>query len=357
MADIFGAQPVQTINNGDVVAKLADGTVGSQLLAIDSSGRIVVKNQDGAGNNLTSQVNGSQQALDVGINVAGVQVDPRQIRALTASDVVTAQQGTSPWIAKDQADGPVAPGAVASFSQLAGGQYNSTPPTLTNTQQAALQVDANGRLIVASASTDDHNYGVVGATTLRTAAQIGNATGAADFNFGTVGAQTLRTAAQMGNATGAADFNNGATGAQTLRTAANLAVAGANVSNTNPVPVVLATGSAGTYVNKYNTTASLATSASTNHDYTITASKTMTVRKFWASASGAIRADMQTSPDGTTFTTFWTGFNSASNPNITVDLDTLAIQDSGTGSKIRIVITNDDNKVFNVYSTISGVEA
>lgn len=46
-------------------------------------------------------------------------------------------------------------------------------------------------------------------------------TAAEDKNFGTVGATTLRAAAQIGNATGAADFNAGATGAQTLRTVAN----------------------------------------------------------------------------------------------------------------------------------------
>lgn len=41
--------------------------------------------------------------------------------------------------------------------------------------------------------TYDENYGAVGANTLRTAAQIGNATGAASFGAGVVGAQTLRT--------------------------------------------------------------------------------------------------------------------------------------------------------------------
>jgi hypothetical protein len=104
--------------------------------------------RDAAGNLITSQANGSQRALDVGINVAGVQIDPRQIRALTSADVVTVDQGTSPWITKDQADGSVAPGTAASFSQLAGAVYNSSPITLTNGQQAALQMDANGALKV-----------------------------------------------------------------------------------------------------------------------------------------------------------------------------------------------------------------
>lgn len=47
--------------------------------------------------------------------------------------------------------------------------------------------------------------------------------GPLDTNYGTVGANTLRTAAQIGNATGAADFNVGGPTAQTLRTIADLA--------------------------------------------------------------------------------------------------------------------------------------
>ena len=66
----------------------------------------------------------------------------------------------------------------------------------------ALEVDpATGALpvqgtFVATPSLllEDHGYGTVGpGTTLRTAAQIGNATGAADFGSGTATAQTLRT--------------------------------------------------------------------------------------------------------------------------------------------------------------------
>lgn len=55
----------------------------------------------------------------------------------------------------------------------------------------------------------DTNYGVVGATTLRTAAQIGNATGAADFNNGSVSAQTLRTVSILGDGTHTASITAG----------------------------------------------------------------------------------------------------------------------------------------------------
>jgi len=57
-----------------------------------------------------------------------------------------------------------------------------------------LEVDPATGEIPVSATVDlgDTNYGTVGVDTQRTAAQIGNATGAADFGSGVVGAQTLR---------------------------------------------------------------------------------------------------------------------------------------------------------------------
>lgn len=351
MADFNSSLPVRTEAAGDVIVRLADATTPSQQLAVDSSGLIGVKLDDGAGNLITSQANGGQRALDVGINVSGVQVDPRSIRALTSADVVTANQGTpnthanawftrltdgthdsillstgeltvavtqplpagsnllgsvnqgtSPWVTSDLADGSVTGGTAGTKSLLAGGVYTSSLPTLTTGQQVGLQVDSSGRLLVGS---------------------IFSPLPAGTNSIGKVGIQ----------------------------------VAGSDVSNSNPVPVVLSSGTSGTSVNKYNTTAALAAAASANHDYAVTASKTMNVRKFWASASGKIKAECQTSPDGTTFTTYWVGFNSTATPNITVDLDTLEIADSGAGAKIRIIVTNEDKSAMDVYSTISGVEA
>jgi hypothetical protein len=63
---------------------------------------------------------------------------------------------TTPLPTTDAADGPVTPGTVASKSILIGGQYNSSLPTLTSTQQAAVQLDSSGRPIIsplASTST------------------------------------------------------------------------------------------------------------------------------------------------------------------------------------------------------------
>lgn len=400
MADFNSSLPVRTQANGDVVAFLADGTTPSQLLAITAAGHLLNDLFDGSGTALTSQANGGQRALDV----------------------------------MPQTAGPVTPGTVAAFSNLIGGQFNTTLPTLTNGQQSAVQLDSRGRVLTTSSNfptTVDTNYGTVGANTVRTAAQIGNATGAADFNtgaigaqtlrvaanlsnatgavdynfgaasaqtlrvaallgnatgvidynygaasaqtirvasqignaagaadfnYGTIGAQSLRVASQIGNATGAANFGNGATGAQTLRVAANLAVAGADVTTLNPVPVTIVSTTLGTEINKYNTTASLAAGSSVNHNYAITALKTFKGKMFWASASGKIKIEVQISPDGTTFTTFWVGFNSTATPNISINLDLLTITDTGVGSVVRIIVTNKDLLAQDVYSTISGSE-
>jgi len=67
----------------------------------------------------------------------------------SGTDSVSVIQSTSPWITKDQSDGPVSPGTVASFSQLIGGQFNTVLPTLTTGQQSAIQVDASARQIIA----------------------------------------------------------------------------------------------------------------------------------------------------------------------------------------------------------------
>lgn len=79
-------------NGGSVAA-----ATNANPLRIDPTGTTSqpVKLQDGSGTAITSQASSAQRALDVGIDVSGVQVDPRSIRTLTSSDVVTANQGTA----------------------------------------------------------------------------------------------------------------------------------------------------------------------------------------------------------------------------------------------------------------------
>ena len=85
MSDFNSSLPVRTEHNGDVVAFLADGTINTQLLGIDASGRVTIKLNDGLGNAINSQSISASQWLQV--------VTP--------------------------SEGPAAPGTAASFSVLA----------------------------------------------------------------------------------------------------------------------------------------------------------------------------------------------------------------------------------------------
>jgi hypothetical protein len=48
---------------------------------------------DSVGNGISSQVSGTQRPLDVGVNVAGVQVDPRDVRVFTGTDKIQRVDG------------------------------------------------------------------------------------------------------------------------------------------------------------------------------------------------------------------------------------------------------------------------
>lgn len=177
-----------------------------------------------------------------------------------------------------------------------------------------------------------------------------------DTDYGAVGSSTIRSAAQVGNSTGAADFNNGATGAQTLRVAANMALGGQNVSVTNPVPVVLSSDPSGTEVNDYNTVAAVAASATSNHDYTVTAGKTLLLQQVEATASGKAKIEIQveTGVATDTFVTKYVSFNSTAFPDMSKQLK--APISVAAGVRVRVIRTNKDNQAQDLYSTIAGVE-
>lgn len=131
---------------------------------------------------------------------------------------------------------------------------------------------------------------------------------------------------------------------------------GNDITTANPLPVFISASVPGAEVNDYNTTTVAGNGGTNNHTYIITASKTFKGKKFWASASGLLRIDVQVSTDGSLFNTKWTGFNSAADPNINIELDVFSVTDSGVGSAIRIIRTNREKTAMDVYSTISGVE-
>lgn len=212
-------QPVTQATSPWVTSRNWTLSSGTDSIAAVESGTWVMRLQDGSGNAITSQVSGAQRALDVGINVAGVQVDPRtRTWNLSSSDVPLVSQGTAAaaaggWPVKltdgtnttavkaastaplatdpaavvvqspngnhataanqateitalqliDNPVGSVAAGTAGTSSYLGGGVYNTALPSLTNGQQAAMQLDASGRHIVSDAANGSVTGGTAGA--------------------------------------------------------------------------------------------------------------------------------------------------------------------------------------------------
>lgn len=123
----------------------------------------------------------------------------------------------------------------------------------------------------------------------------------------------------------------------------------------NPLPVSIEE-SEGDEVFDYNTSSSVASDATVNHDYTVSASRTFIGDSFWVSGSGKIKVELQieTGVGAGTFDTVLTGFNSTANPN--VDMDLKKRIKVATGIIIRLVITNRDNQPQDLYSSLIGTE-
>lgn len=400
MADYNSSLPVRTENDGDVVVKLGDGTIPSQYLEIDAAGKPSVKLNDGSGNTISSTgtsldtnvTNGAGAAAvniqDGGnsITVDAVNLDIRDLVFATDKVDVTGSDITATVTATDldirdldaTQDNVAISDGTDTLAVNADGSINSvvtaTDLDIRNLVFATDKVDVTGSQVGVTnlPTTVDTNYGTVGASTLRSAAQIGNATGAADFNFGAVGAQTLRSAAQIGNATGAADFNAGATGVQTLRVHANQGLPN-TVANSWPtlvtdgtdtmavntdgsINVVISDATPGTAINNYNTAAAVAANATSNHDYTVTALKTLSLNQIEAAGSGKMKIEVQieTGVASGVFATRWVQFNSTAETNMSIHIENpISV---AAGVRVRIIRTNKDNQPQDLYSTISGYE-
>lgn len=255
-----------------------------------------------------------------GVSVSlGSKVSASSIPVVIASD-----QGTV--AVKDLADGPVAPGTVAAFSQLAGIQYSSSPITMTTGQQAALQSDVAGRILVGSIFSP------------------------LPAGSNTIGAVTQASGPWTQNLTQI----SGASPSATNALPAQITTGGAFVSATNPLPVILDPQGAGTSVNDYKDAAAIASGASDNHLYTALGSVGFRLQQVFASASGKFKClvAIETGVATGVFTTIYVAFNSTATPNQAIQIPTAPLV--ATGVRVQVTMTNLDNQAADLYSTIGG---
>lgn len=271
-----------------VTSDLADGSVAAGAAATKSMLAGLVFNT--ALPTLTTGQQAAAQADSSGRLIISSLV------AGTATIGKVVQDNTVQWITSDLANGPVAAGAAATKSELIGAQFNTALPTLTNGQQAAVQVDSSGRLLIGAIAAGANVIGKVG-----------------------------------------------------------IQVAGADVSVANPVPVYISE-TIGSPINNYLTSSAIAAGAVSNHDYTVTAAKTFRLTSIRGSASGKLKVEVaiETGVSTGVFNSVFVDFTSVSNPKSYIPVEQEIMVAAGV--RVRVIRTNKDVAAQDLYSTICGFE-
>lgn len=324
MADFDSSLPIRTQNNGDAAVKVVDGTITTRQLTVNADGSV----------NITD--NGGSLTVDGTVELGAT--------SLAALESITVQNGAGAAAVNIQdggnsitVDGTVELGATSLAALESITVQNGSGAAAVNIQDGGNSITVDGTVAVSNLpATADTNYGAVGASTLRTAAQIGNATGAASFGAGSTSAQTLRVEANQGTSTSAANgwFTRVTDGTDTLQ-----------VNSDGSINVAIVDASPGTAVNTYNTSSALAAGASNTQTYTSTGNFYLT--QIEASSSGKMKIEVQVNG-----TTRFVQFNSTANPNMTIQLSQPIL--ATTGQTVTVIRTNRDNQALDVYSTIMG---
>lgn len=161
LTKLGGSTPGATVY---LPARITNGTSyvdPTQIRTLTSSDQITIANSSIPVTGAFFQATQPVSILTLPPLVAGTAVIGHvivdSVPTTTVNGTVTANIGTTNGIALDASvlnpQGSATGGTAAAKSDLAGGIYNATPPTLTDGQQAGLQLDANGQLKVIGTST------------------------------------------------------------------------------------------------------------------------------------------------------------------------------------------------------------
>jgi len=312
MADQNTSLPIRTVTAGDVDINISDAVTPSQKLVVNADGSID-----------TNFAAGSKIIITDGVEDLLVNADGSINTNFPAGTQIEITDGTETLLVN--ADGSI--NAVVTATAL-----DIRP--LTNADVVTVE-DGGGSLTVDGtvAATQSGTWDIGTVTTLTgitndvNIADGGNSitVDAVDLDIRDLDAATDSVQANLFDETGTA------------------------FSGTNPLPVEMVSDQAGDEVCDYNTTAAVAKDASTNHDYVVTAAKTLLAESVWASGSGKMKVEVLSNG-----TTIFVGFNSTANPNI--DIPIKKICKTAATQTFRITITNLDNQAQDLYSTLTGLE-
>jgi hypothetical protein len=394
MSDFASSLPVRTENAGDVIAKIGDATIPSQQLAISAAGeaKVEVTQPLPAGTNNIGDVDVLSLPADVDIRDLDAAQDSVQIKdaggdaleisaagAASVSVVDPLPAGTNNIgdvdvlslpadvdirdlaFATDKVD---VSGSSVSVSALPGGltAYAEDSPHVS--ADKGIQILAVRKDTPASLADTDGDYAplqVNNSGSLRVSVPFGGTTGSAvPTNAGFIGGSdggTLRgikvdSAGELQVDVLSQPALSHATDSVKIGDGSDFLAINADGS----INVLMQESVQGDDILDYDTTAAVAAAASDNHDYTVTAGKTLLLKQVLISGSGKLKAEIQieTAAASNVFNTMAVLFNSTAAPNMALG----PVQDIqiSAGKRIRVIRTNKDNQSQDVYSTIFGVE-
>lgn len=331
MADINSSLPVRTENAGDVVVKLGDGTLPSQQLAIDASGRVVVKIQDSTGDSLDSTT-GSLHVLlqNSSLVVTATDLDIRDLSHL--QDSVKIGDGTD--FLEVNADGSI------NVSIAAGAEIKITD----GTDDLAINGDGSINSVVTATDLDIRDL-----SHTQDSVKVGDGT-----DFLAVNADgSVNITDNGGSITVDAtdlDIRDLSHSQDSIKIGDGTDFVAVNTDGSLNVVVK---ENPGTEVIDYNTAAAVAGGASNNHDYTTT---NFLLQGVYASASGTMKMELRVETGAATnvFNTIAVLFNSTANTNMEFLLK--SAYQVPAGARVRVIRTNRQNQAQDVYSTILGIE-
>lgn len=315
MADFDSSLPVRTQNPGDVISKIADATTPSQQLTVNPDGSINITDNGGS------------------LTVDAVDLD---IRDLThVSDSVKVGDGTD-FLAVN-ADGSI------NITDNGGSlTVDAVDLDIRNLVFATDKVDVSGSTGVGV--TDNGGSLTVDAVDL----DIRNlvfATDKVDVSGSAVTAVVTATDLDIRDLTHVSDSVKVGDGVDFLAVNTDGSI-NVNITDTSP----------GTPINDYKRAIGIAAGATDNHDYTVTALKTLSLNQIESTGSGKAKMEVQVETGVATgvFTTRFVQFNSTANPNMVVHLDNPI--PVAAGVRVRVIMKNNDLLAQDMYSTISGFE-
>ncbi len=165
---MLGSTPVAIASDQTAIPVSASSLplpTGAATSANQTNGSQKTQIVDGLGNVIASTSNALDvavtQPLPAGTNTIGAVTQSGTWNITNVSGTVSLPTGASTAANQTAVIGPVSPGTAATNSNLIGGVYNSTAPTLTTGQQASIQLNASGAVKTDGSATTQPVSGTV----------------------------------------------------------------------------------------------------------------------------------------------------------------------------------------------------